>query len=190
MECRSFYFWKTKEWFFFQRKNWQQINNMSTAINSKWLQYGWWLFSSLGFFSIFKNAKSEEKKKERKKWSLKMRKKWRRWGVEDQIRDYGKKQFRWERSWRPELGSKKMRERVNGVQRRGNWLDRGLRRGKNLWFLAFQFMVVMPFTESGNFKGMNSWLGEQGVTFILDMQAVECQIWHCWLLFMSFWLCF
>lgn len=41
-------------------------------------------------------------------------------GVEDQIRDYGKKQFRWETAWRPELGSKKMGERVNGVQRRGD----------------------------------------------------------------------
>lgn len=34
-----------------------------------------------------------------------------------------------------------------------DWIG-GSGRGKNLWFLAFQFMVVMPFTEPGNFKGI------------------------------------
>ena len=163
MECRSFYFWKTKGWFFFQKKNWQQINNMSTVIHSEWLEYGWWLFFSLGFFSIFKNAKSFQKKE--KKWSLKMRKKWRRLGVEDQIRDYGKKQFRWERCWRPELDSKKMEEIVNGVKRCGDWLYRGSGRRKNLWFLAFQFMVVMPFTEPVNFKGIADLVIKEWLSF-------------------------
>lgn len=141
----------------------------------------------LDFSLSLKMPKVKKKKKERKKWSLKMRKKWRRWGVEDQIRDYGKKQFRWERSWRPELGSKKMGERVNGVQRRSDWLDRGLRKREESLVSGLPVHGGNAIHRARKLQ-RNSWFGEQGVTFILDMQAVECHIWPCWLLFMSFWL--
>ena len=163
MECRSFYFWKTKGWFFFQKKNWQQINNMSTVIHSEWLEYGWWLFSSLGFFSIFKNAKSFQKKE--KKMILENEEEMEKVGSRWPDKRYGKKQFRWERCWRPELDSKKMEEIVNGVKRCGDWLYRGSGRGKNLWFLAFQFMVVMPFTEPGNFKGIADLVIKEWLSF-------------------------